>query len=60
MCNRVNLDYFGTPTTTTSVLPTASRSAATKKMIRGRDSANVLVGATFILAVVSSGFGQQF
>ena len=57
MCNRVNLDYFGTPTPTTSVLPTASRSAATEKIMRSRDSANLLVGATFILAVVSSGFG---
>jgi hypothetical protein len=59
MCNRVNLDYFGTPTPTTSALPTATSSAATEKMISSRASANSLVGVTFILAVLSSGFGQQ-
>jgi hypothetical protein len=59
MCNRVNLDYFGTPTPTTSALPTATSSAATEKMIGSRASANSLVGVTFILAVLSSGFGQQ-
>jgi hypothetical protein len=56
MCNRVNLDVFGTPTTTTSALPTATSSAASEKMIRSRNSANSPVAIAFILAV----FGQPF
>jgi len=55
MCNRVNLNVFGTPTTTTAT-PTATSSAATEKMIRSWASANLPVGVAFIVAV----FGQQF
>ena len=56
MCNRVNLDVFGTPTTTTSALATATSSAASEKMIRSRASANSPVAIAFILAI----FGQPF
>jgi hypothetical protein len=56
MCNRVNLDVFGTPITTTSALPTATSSAASEKMIRSRASANSPVAIAFILAI----FGQPF
>ena len=56
MCNRVNLDVFGTPTTTTSALATATSSAASEKTIRSRASANWPVGIAFIFAV----FGQPF
>jgi hypothetical protein len=61
MCNRVNLDSFGTPTTTTSALPTttgspATENAATEKMIRSGASSNLLVGGAFILAVLGSSF----
>lgn len=56
MCNSVNLDVFGTPTTTTSALPTATSSAATEKIIRSQSPASFPVGVAFILAV----FIQQF
>jgi hypothetical protein len=56
MCNRVNLDYFGTSTTTTSALPTATNSAVSGKMARSRASANLPMGIAFILTV----FGQPF
>jgi len=65
MCNRVNLDYFGTPTTTTttttnSALPattsTPSSSAATEKINYSRASAHLLLGVAFVLVILE----QQF
>jgi hypothetical protein len=56
MCNRVNLDYFGTSTTTTSALPTATNSAVSEKMLRSSASTNLPVGIAFILAI----FAQPF
>lgn len=56
MCNRVNLDFFGASTTTTSALPTATRSVATQKIFRSQASTNLLVSVAFIQVVLGGGF----
>jgi hypothetical protein len=56
MCDRVNWNVLGTPTTTTSVLLTTTSSVQIKKMTRNQVSVNFPVSIAFILAVL----GQQF
>ncbi|KAH8807271.1 hypothetical protein F5884DRAFT_339721 [Xylogone sp. PMI_703] len=55
MCNRVNLDYFGS-STTSSALPTATGSLAAGSTSSNRASINLHLGAAVILPVLGGIF----